>query len=87
MHIVLVFYGVDNKKDYISSVVLFWPRKDKEGHLKAEDVTACKKYYSHSVHDNGGNTSNLLSHVKAHHPILHGFVKLERQNSLRFVKN
>ena len=35
-----VFYGVDNKKD-ITSVVQFWPRKDKEGCLKAEDVTAC----------------------------------------------
>ena len=54
---------------------LFWPRKDKEGRLKAEDVTACQKCYIHSVHDKGGNISNLLSHLKMHHTTLHGFVK------------
>ena len=42
-------------KGYITSVVLFWPRKDKEGHLKAEDVAAYQKWYSHSVHGKGGN--------------------------------
>ena len=31
--------------------------------------------YSYSVHDNGGNTWNLLSHLKMHHPTLHEFVK------------
>ena len=41
---------------------LFWPRRDKEEYLKAEDVTAFQKCYSHSVHDKDGNTSNLLSH-------------------------
>ena len=76
MHYCCIFYGVDNKKDYITSVDLFWPRKDKEGSLKAEDIAACQKYYSH-VHDKGGNTSNLLSHLKMHQPTLHGFVKSE----------
>ena len=51
------------KKDDITSVVLFWPRKDKERSLKAEDVVACQKCCSH-VHDKGGNTSSLLSHLK-----------------------
>ena len=39
-----------------------WPRMD-QGHLKAEDFTACQKCYSHSVHDKGGNTLNLLPHL------------------------
>ena len=47
---------------------LLWLRK---GHLKAEDVTTSHRY---SIHDKGGNSSNLLSHLKMHHPILHGFV-------------
>ena len=38
-------------------------RKDKDGHLKAEDFAACQKCYSHSVHDKGGNISNLISHI------------------------
>ena len=62
--IAVVFYGVDNKHFglYI---------KDKEGHLKAEDVTA---WYCHSVHDKRGNINalNLLSHVKMDCPSLHG---------------
>ena len=49
-------------KNYIISVTLFWPRMD-QGHLEAEDFTACQKYYSHSVHDKGGNTLNLLPHL------------------------
>ena len=53
------------KKDYITIVVLFWPRKDKEGSLKAEDITVCQKCSSH-VHDKSDNTSTL-----------HGFVKSE----------
>ena len=43
---------------------LFWPRKDKEGCLKTEDVAACQKCYSHSAHNKGCNNSNLLSHLK-----------------------
>ena len=58
-------------------MVLFWRRKDKEGLLKAEDVAACQKCYSHSVYDRGGNTSNVLSHLKIHWPTLYGFVKSE----------
>ena len=62
-------------------MVLFLPRKDKEGHLKAEDVAACQKCYNHSVHDKGGNTSkfkiNLLSHLKMYGLTLHGFIKSE----------
>ena len=54
---------------------LFWPGNDKEGHLKAEYVAACQKCYIHSVHDKGGNISNLLSHLKMHHPTLREFVK------------
>ena len=69
------------QKDYITSVVLFWPRKNKEGCLKAEDVAACQKCCSH-VHDNGGNTSNLLSHLKMHQSTLHGLLSLSDK---RFV--
>ena len=58
-------------------MVLFWPRKDKERLLKAEDVAACQKCYGHSVYDKGGNTSNVLSHLKIDRPTLHGFVKSE----------
>ena len=47
---------------------LFWPRKDKEGRLKAKDVIAGQKCYGHSIHDKGGNTSNLLSYLKMHCP-------------------
>lgn len=42
-----LFYGVDKKKHYITCVVLVWPRKDKEGLLKAEGVAACQKCYGH----------------------------------------
>ena len=57
-------------------MVLFWPRKDKEGSLIAADIPACHKYCIH-VHDKGGNTSNLLSHLKKQHSTLHGFAKSE----------
>ena len=53
---------------------LFWPRKNRERHLKALDVTTL---YSYSVHDNGGNTSNLLLHLKISHSTFHEFVKSE----------
>ena len=56
-------------------MIVFWPRKDKEGSLKA-DVAACQKCCSH-VHDKGCNTSNLLSHLKMYHSTLHGFIKSE----------
>ena len=59
---VLVFYGVGNKNTSFTSVDLFRPR-----HLKAEDVATSQQCYSHSVHDKGGNTSNLLSHLKTHY--------------------
>ena len=35
--IALVFYEVGNK-DYNTSVDLFWPRKNREGRLRAEDI-------------------------------------------------
>ena len=38
--IALVFYDVGNTKDYNKSVDLFWLRKNREGHLKALDITA-----------------------------------------------
>ena len=60
-------------------MVLFFPRKDKEGHLKAEDVAACQKCYNHSVHDKGGNTSKFKSTFtfKMYGLTLHGFIKSE----------
>ena len=72
------------QNDYITSVVLFWPRKDKEGNLKAEDVVACKICFSH-VHDKQDDNLNL-SHLKMHHSTLHGFVISEWQHSLGFVQ-
>ena len=63
-----------------------WSRRDKEGSLKAEDVTAYQRCYSHGVHDKGDNTSNLLSHLKMYCSTLHVFVKLECQHSLKFVQ-
>ena len=37
-------------------------RKDK-GYLKAKEVIACQKCYSHSLHDEGGNTLNVSLHL------------------------
>ena len=74
MHRCSSFYEV-GKKDCITSVDQFWPRQDEEGRLIAEDVTAYQKCCIHSVHDQGGNTSNLLSHLKMYYPTLHRFIK------------
>ena len=51
-----------HKTDYntSTSVDLFWPRKNRQGCLKVKMWL----HYSYSVHDNGGNTSNLPSHFK-----------------------
>ena len=39
--IALIFYGVGNKKDHSTSMILFWPRKIVlEGYLKAKDIAA-----------------------------------------------
>ena len=40
---------------------LFWPRKYREGCFKAEDIAALLLQF---LHDEVGNTSNLLSHLK-----------------------
>ena len=40
---------------------LSWPRRDKE-ELKAEDVAACQKCYSHNVRDKCGNILYQFSH-------------------------
>ena len=61
-------------RNYNISVNLFWPRKNIE-----VDALKLKTslHYRYSVHDKGGNTSNLLLDLEMHHPTLNGFVKSE----------
>ena len=67
----VLFYGVGNgEENYITRVDL---EKDEEGRIKTEDIVVCQKCYSR-VHAKEGNTSNLLLHLKMHHPTLHGLV-------------
>ena len=68
----------------------FGLEKDEEGRIKTDDIIVCRKCYSR-VHAKGSNTSNLLSHLKMHHPTLHGLVcsamkskKKEQQRSSSF---
>ena len=62
------------RKNSISPVwSYFGLEKDNDGRIKSEDVAACRKCYQH-VHAKGGNTSNPLSHLRIHHPTIHGLV-------------
>jgi len=51
----------------------FGLEKDSNGRINSEDVAVCRKCYQH-VRAKGGNTSNLLSHLRIHHPTIHGLV-------------
>ena len=51
----------------------FGLEKDSDGKIKSGDVTVCRKCYQH-VRAKGGNTSNLLSHLRIHHPTIHDLV-------------
>ena len=82
--------GVGNKEEDDVTVLDFGLEKDEGGRIKIEDIAVCRKCYSR-VHAKGGNTSNLLSHLKTHHPTLHGLVcsamkskKKEQQHSSSF---
>ena len=78
---------VPKKKTTAPVWTYFGLEKNEEGRIKTEDIAVCRKCYGH-VHAKGGNTSNLVSHLKTHHPTLHGLVcsamkskKKERQHS------
>ena len=47
----------------------FGLEKDEEGRIKTEDIAVCQRCYSH-VYTKGGNTLNLLLHLKTHHPTI-----------------
>ncbi|XP_065899760.1 E3 SUMO-protein ligase ZBED1-like [Dysidea avara] len=51
----------------------FGLEKESDGRIKSEDVAVCRKCYQR-VRAKGGNTSNLLSHLRIHHPTIHGLV-------------
>ena len=51
----------------------FGLEKDEGEKIKTEEVAVCRKCYCH-VQAKGGNTLNLLSHLKTHRPTLHGLV-------------
>ena len=64
----------------------FGLEKDEGGKIKTKDVAVCRKCHCH-MQAKGGNTSNLLSHLKMHHTTLHRLVcnamktkKKERQH-------
>ena len=78
---------VPKKKTTAPVWTYFGLEKNKERRIKTKDITVCRKCYGH-IHAKGGNTSNLVSHLKTHHPTLHGLVcsamkskKKEQQHS------
>ena len=69
----------------------FGLEKNEEGRIKTEDIIVCRTFYGH-VHTKRGNTSHLASHLKMHHPTLHGLVcnairskKKEQQHSSSYI--
>lgn len=53
---------------------------DEEGKPKQEDIAICR-ICERKVSAKGGNTSNLLSHLKNHHPLKYNEVKKAGQSS------
>ena len=65
-----------SKKKVVSPVWdHFGLQADSEGKVIEEEaeVAVCRKCHNH-VLARGGNTSNLISHLRVHHPMLHSQV-------------
>ena len=82
-YLVSTFLWSWQQKVYITPVCAYFAlEKIKRRMHKAEDIAACQKCYNHSANDKGGNTSNLLSHLKINHPNLHELNLLSQSDSI-----
>ena len=60
--------------------IYFGFKADEEGRPKVQDAVICR-LCKKSVSAKGGNTSNLLSHLKVHLPQWHLHVEVKKANS------